>query len=148
MKTAKAINLIFLLILVAIPLPFFGQDNGTDGHERSSEETKKPQVGIVEFGVRGTWGEVYGRPDLPFTPLLKTSKYEEYRDLRDGFFVPRTRLNWDNVASRYFVDLQSAKAIYRDQSYLATFGEWNRFRVQLRYDEIPHTYSGTARTIY
>jgi len=148
MKTAKAINLIFLLILVAIPLPFFGQDNGTDGHEKSSEETKKPQVGIVEFGVRGTWGEVYGRPDLPFTPLLKTSKYEEYRDLRDGFFVPRTRLNWDNVASRYFVDFQSAKAIYRDQSYLATFGEWNRFRVQLRYDEIPHTYSGTARTVY
>src|SRR5262249_18186725 len=43
---------------------------------------------------------------------------------------------------------QSAKAIYRDQSYLATFGEWNRFKVQFRYDEIPHRYSDTARTIY
>ena len=46
------------------------------------------------------------------------------------------------------LDLQSNKAIYRDQSYLATFGQWNRFKVQFRYDEIPHTYSNTARTLY
>jgi len=130
------------------PLALFGQEKSTDAQEKSRVESKKPQVGVVEFGARGTWGEVYGRPDLPFEPSLRTSKYEEYRDLRDGFFIPRARLNWDNVASKYFVDFQAAKAIYRDQSYLATFGEWNRFKIQFRYDEIPHRYSDTARTIY
>src|SRR5262249_2323875 len=127
MKNARAINLILLLILLVTPLAFLGQDKSTDGQEKNTGQTEKPvQVGIVEFGARGTWGDVYGRPDLPFTPSLRTSKYQEYRDLRDGFFIPRARLNWDNVGSKYFVDFQSAKAIYRDQSYLATFGEWNR----------------------
>jgi hypothetical protein len=81
--------------------------------------------------------------------LLKTSKYNEYRDLRDGFFIPRVRLSMDDIAgSKYFLDVQSNNAIYRDQSYLATFGAWNRFKIQFRYDEIPHTYSNTARTLY
>jgi MtrB/PioB family decaheme-associated outer membrane protein len=148
MKNARRTNLILLLMLLVAPLTLIGQDQATDGQEKGSDESKRPQVGIVEFGARGTWGEVYGRPDLPFTPSLRKSKYEEYRDLRDGFFIPRARLNWDNVASKYFLDFQAAKAIYRDQSYLATFGEWNRFKIQFRYDEIPHRYSSTARTIY
>src|SRR5207237_10053032 len=38
--------------------------------------------------------------------------------------------------------------LYRDQSHLATFGEWNWFKLQFRYDEIPHIYTNTARTIY
>src|SRR5438094_866483 len=148
MKTVRAVMSGLLLLLVIAPLGLFGQDKSTDGQEKSADDSKKAQVGVVEFGARGTWGEVYGRPDLPFSPSLKTSKYEEYRDLRDGFFIPRARLNWDNVASRYFADFQAAKAIYRDQSYLATFGEWNRFKIQFRYDEIPHRYSDTARTIF
>jgi MtrB/PioB family decaheme-associated outer membrane protein len=86
---------------------------------------------------------------LPFQPPLKTSNYDEYRDLRDGFFIRRFRLTMDDLAkSKYFVDLQSDKAIYLDQSYLATFGAWNRFKVQIRYDEIPHIFSNTTRTPY
>ena len=54
----------------------------------------------------------------------------------------------DIAGSKYFLDVQSNNAIYRDQSYLATFGAWNRFKIQFRYDEIPHTYSNTARTLY
>ena len=148
MKNARRTNLILLFVLLVAPLALIGQDKGAESQEKGSDESKRPQVGIVEFGARGTWGEVYGRPDLPFTPSLRKSKYEEYRDLRDGFFIPRARLNWDNVAAKYFVDFQAAKAMYRDQSYLATFGEWNHFKIQFRYDEIPHRYSSTARTIY
>src|SRR5262249_15538943 len=54
----------------------------------------------------------------------------------------------DIAGSKYFLDVQSNNAIYRDQSYLATLGKWNRFKVQFRYDEIPHTFSNTARTLY
>ena len=125
-----------LLVLLLAPAAFLGQD-------------KPPDRGMVELGVRSIWGDVYGRPDLPFDPSLKTSKYNEYRDLRDGFFLRRVRLNMDDLAgSKYYFDVQSDKAIYRDQSYLATFGQWNRFKLQFRYDEIPHTYSNTTRTLY
>ncbi len=127
---------IVLLILVMVPAVALGQE-------------ERPQRGMVEAGTRNSWGDVYGRPDLPFTPSLKTSKYDEYRDLRDGFFIRRFRLNMDDIAgSKYYLDLQSDKAVYRDQSYLATFGQWNRFKLQFRYDEIPHTYSNTTRTLY
>src|SRR5215475_14072954 len=106
MKTARAVSLILLLILLVMPMTLVGQDKNADAQEKGSAESKKPQAGFVEFGARGTWGGVYGRPDLPFTPSLKTSKYEEYRDLRDGFFIKRARLKWDNVASKYFVDFK------------------------------------------
>ena len=46
------------------------------------------------------------------------------------------------------MDFSPTNAIYRDQSYLATFGEWNHFKVQFRYNEIPHLYSNTTRTLY
>jgi MtrB/PioB family decaheme-associated outer membrane protein len=137
MKTARAKFLLLLLTLLIAPVALFTQDQ------------QPPVAGVVELGSRWTWGDVYGRPDLPFDPSLKTSKYNEYRDLRDGFFVPRVRLSMDDLAgSKYFLDVQSNNAIYRDQSYLATFGQWNRFKVQFRYDEIPHTYSNTTRTLY
>ena len=137
MKTARTRSLSLMLILLIAPVTLFGQDQ------------TPPVAGVVELGSRWSWGDVYGRPDLPFDPALKTSKYNEYRDLRDGFFVPRVRLSMDDIAgSKYFLDVQSNNAIYHDQSYLATFGAWKRFKVQFRYDEIPHTYTNTARTLY
>ena len=45
----------------------------------------------------------------------------------------------------YFA-LQSQSTLYRDQSYLATFGNYGKFKLQFRYDEIPHIYSNTTET--
>jgi MtrB/PioB family decaheme-associated outer membrane protein len=44
--------------------------------------------------------------------------------------------------------VQSQKSLYRDQSYLVTFGEYGKFKFQFRYDEIPHVYSNTTRTLF
>jgi len=140
-KTAGTKRLSLMLALLITPAALFSQNKDND--------QPSPVGGVVELGSRWSCGDVYGRPDLPFDPSLKTSKYNEYRDLRDGFFVPRVRLSMDDIAgSKYFLDLQSNNAIYHDQSYLATFGAWNRFKVQFRYDETPHTYSNTTRTLY
>src|SRR5690349_6677082 len=121
MRTALAkIELLLLAFLMGSTMML--------GQEQPGEQVER---GMVEAGTRWSWGQVYGRPDLPFTPDLKTSKYEEYRDLRDGFFVKRFRLSKDSIGgTRYYFDIQSDKAIYRDQSYLGTIGAWNRFKVQ------------------
>ena len=71
MKTARTRSLSLMLILLIAPVTLFGQDQ------------TPPVAGVVELGSRWSWGDVYGRPDLPFDPALKTSKYNEYRDLRD-----------------------------------------------------------------
>ena len=69
MKTAIE-KTVFLLALLIAPAAAVGQD-------------QRPERGMIELGSRWSWGDVYGRPDLPFQPALKTSKYNEYRDLRE-----------------------------------------------------------------
>jgi len=113
MKTTKTKAAWLLLALLLVPAPLLSQEQ---------DQSQRPVTGMVEAGTRNVWGTVYGRPDLPFSPSLRTSKFNEYRDIRDGFFVKRFRLNMGNlIGSKYFLDLQSDKAVYHDQSYLTTF---------------------------
>jgi MtrB/PioB family decaheme-associated outer membrane protein len=164
MKTRRHSLLKGLAVFALLLLPAAAFTEDKPAEEQPAER------GMVEFGVRYIWGDVYGRPDLrlgpstvgdpnaqpgclgcgtSFDPSLKTSKYNEYRDLRNGFFIRRFNATFDNILnSKNYVSLQSQKTLYRDQSYLATFGQYGKFRVQFRYDEIPHTYSDTVRTLF
>jgi MtrB/PioB family decaheme-associated outer membrane protein len=132
--------------LLSLPVSVLAQD-------------KDANHGSIDFGLRYAWGDVYGRPDLasgqclgcgtPFDPSLKTSKFNEYRDIRNGFYVRRLDVRFDNVLnSKNYAALQSQRTLYRDQSYLATFGQYGKFKLQFRYDEIPHIYSNTTRTLF
>jgi MtrB/PioB family decaheme-associated outer membrane protein len=112
-------------------------------------QEQTPPHGSVEFGFRHIWGDVYGRPDLPFKPDWETSKFNEYRDLKSGVFIRNFRGRFDNILnSRFYANLQSQKSFYDDQSYLASFGQYGKFRIQFRYDEVPHIFTNTTRTIY
>ncbi len=127
---------VLLLALLAVPVQVFGQDQPV-------------QTGSVEFGVRRVWGDVYGRPDLPFKPNFETSKFNEYGDRRSGMFIRRLDLLFDDIlGSKNYVALQSQSSFYKNQSYLATFGRYGKFKIQFRYTEIPHIYTNTARTIF
>jgi len=107
------------------------------------------EYGSVDFGVRFAFGTVDGRPDLPFQPPLSTSQFNEYRDIRDGFYVRRFNVEFDNVLhSKNYTSFQTQNSLYRDQSYLATFGNLGKFKLQFRYDEIPHIYSNTTVTLF
>ncbi|HMK24177.1 MAG TPA: MtrB/PioB family outer membrane beta-barrel protein [Terriglobales bacterium] len=160
MSSKRLVALAFFPLLIIGGV--FAQDKRDDkGTSQKGESSSAGEGvhGMVEFGVRALTGDVYGRPDLrtgqclgcgtPFDPRLSTSKLNEYRDVRDGFYVPRLDLRSDKIfGTRFYAALQSQKAIYRDQSYLLTFGEYGKFRLQFRYDEIPHIYSNTTRTLY
>ena len=146
MKKLNQFATLIAFALLALPASVFAQDQTADH-------------GSIDFGVRYAWGDVYGRPDLqsgqclgcgsPFDPSLKTSKFNEYRDLRNGFYVRRVDATFENVLdSKNYLSVKSQKTLYRDQSYLATFGRYGKFKFQFRYDEIPHTYSDTARTLF
>ena len=134
----KLAEFLFLSVLALLLLP-----------QRSAAQDKAKDIGEVEFGVRFATGDVYGRPDLPFSPGLKTSQFNEYQDIRDGFYVRKFHVRFDDVlhTKDYFL-LQSQSTLYRDQSYLAAFGEYGKFKLQFRYDEIPHIYSNTTQTLF
>ena len=136
MRKTLDLAIFAFLTLLLFPPRFLAQD-------------KDPDNGSVEFGVRFATGDVYGRPDLPFNPPLKTSEFNEYQDIRDGFYIRRVDVHFDNILhTRDYFAFQSASTLYRDQSYLATFGDYGKFKLQFRYDEIPHIYSDTTRTLY
>ena len=127
---------LLLLALLLAPAVALGQE-------------ERPERGSVEFGFRNVWGDVFGRPDLPFKPDLETSKFNEYRDLKSNVFIRSFRGRFDNIlGSRFYVNLQSQKSFYDDQSYLASFGQYGKFKVQFRYEEIPHIFSNTTRTLF
>lgn len=136
MRKSSSLAIFAFFTLLLFPTAFLAQD-------------KENQVGSVEFGVRFATGDVYGRPDLPFTPGLKSSQFNEYQDIRDGFYVRRFDVKFNNVLhSKNYFSLRSQSTLYRDQSYLATYGQYGKFKLQFRYDEIPHIYSDTTRTLY
>src|SRR5512143_2567333 len=139
MKTTKNAFALALLALLLLPAPGLGQD----------DKDKPGEHGYVDFGFRNIWGDEYGRPDLPFTPNVRTSKYNEYRDVRDGFFIRRAAVNFDNIrGGDSWFNFQTQRSIYKDGSYLATLGRYNHYRIQFRYDEIPHIYTNTSRILY
>ncbi len=54
-----------------------------------AQEQSPAEPRLIEVGARTFWGDVYGRPDLPFDPSLRFSKFNEYRDIRNGLFIRR-----------------------------------------------------------
>src|SRR5260370_39107857 len=104
MRKSSELALLVISVLLLFPARTFSQDKDTEH-------------GSVDFGVRFATGDVYGRPDLPFVPPLKTSQFNEYQDVRNGFYVRRFDVRFDNVLDTedYFA-LQSQSTLYRDQS--------------------------------
>lgn len=146
MKPVRYSKTLMVLAMLLVPALLSAQDKPT---QETAAPEKGPEKGKVEFGARGVFGDEYGRPDLPFTPDVLTSKFNEYGDRRTGFVVPRFRVHLDDIlGSKNYVGLQSQSTFYRNQSYLGTFGQYGRFKFQFRYDEIPHIYSNTTRGLY
>ncbi len=136
MRRTLQITSIVMLALLLGSVVAFGQEQGA-------------ARGSVEFGGRYFWGDVYGRPDLNFKPNLSTSKYNEYRDVRNNFFVRQFNVDVQNLlGSKNYLVVESQKSFYKDQSYLATFGRYGKYKLQFRYDELPHVYSNTARSAF
>jgi MtrB/PioB family decaheme-associated outer membrane protein len=154
MKLVRQPTTLILLALLFAPALLFSQEQPAAKEKPAAKEEtavkeESPQHGSVEFGVRHVWGEVYGRPDLPFTPDVLTSKFNEYGDRRNGFVVRKLQLAYDNIlGTKNYVSLQSQSTLYKNQSYLATIGQYGKFKIQFRYDEIPHIYTNTARSLY
>jgi hypothetical protein len=141
MRLKRQVTIISLFPVLLFPALLFGQ-------EKPAPPAPSTQ-GSIDFGVRHVWGDVYGRPDLPFSPNVLTSKFNEYSDQKNGFIVRRLNLNADDIlGTKNYVKLQSQNTLFRNQSYLATLGRYREFRVQFRYDSIPHIYSNTSRILY
>ena len=121
----KAIGFCIAALLVAflqVP-PLCAQENGERGY--------------IEVGVRTSTGDD------------KASKYLEYRDLREGFYVRRFELRLPELAGgKYFFSMQSRDSINRDQTHLMEVGRYGKYRMQLRWNQTPHFFTNTTSTLF
>ncbi len=139
-------GIIVILLLVRAGA---AQDTSKNDKQEADSASSESERGRIEFGFRTFWGDVYGRPDLPFKPDLSTSKLNEYGDIRKNFFIRRADITLDDIlGTRNYVRFQTQNSVYNNQSHLATVGEYGKFKAQFRYDEIPHAFTNTARTLF
>ncbi|MBZ5567931.1 MAG: MtrB/PioB family outer membrane beta-barrel protein [Acidobacteriia bacterium] len=154
MKIFKLFALCTLLALLLVPAAVFAQEQAA------------PERGVVEFGFRGVTGEVYGRtfpastalPGSTFSPDVLNSGLNTYQDHRSGFYIPKFNALLDGIfGSNNYLRIQSASngfafegggSLTRDQSVLVTFGQYGHYKMQFRFDETPHIFSGTTRTLF
>jgi hypothetical protein len=154
MNRFKLLAICTLLALLLVPAAVF------------SQEQPAPEHGFIEFGFRGVTGEVYGREGQPgtlpfsnnFRPDLLQSPLNAYSDNRTGFYIPKFDAHVDSVfGSRNYLTVKSASngfafegggALQRDQTALVTFGQYGHYKIQFRYDQTPHIFSGTTRTLF
>ncbi|MFB3917519.1 MAG: MtrB/PioB family outer membrane beta-barrel protein [Terriglobales bacterium] len=147
-----------LLALLLAPTAVFGQ-----------EEEVAPGHGFIEFGVRGVTGDVDASDrhlpwgaSVPFSnsfrPDVLDSTLNTYNDYRNGFYIPKSSVHLDDfLGTKSYFSWKSAsngfafedgQAMNRDQSFLATLGHYGLYKLQFRWDQTPHIFSGTTRTLF
>ena len=152
MRLFKLLSLCALLALLLVPMA-------------ASAQEQTPERGVIEFGIRGVTGDVYGRTQpgtVPFSngfrPDLLNTSLNTYNDYRNSFYIPRVNLHFDNfLGSDSYLKLQSASngfafegggSLSRDMSALITVGQYGHYKLQFRFDETPHIFTGTTRTLF
>jgi hypothetical protein len=153
MKITKPLMVATLLALLLVPAAAFSQN-----------QSAAPERGYVEFGFRGITGTVDSRANpgyVPFSngfrPDVLSSGINTYRDYRNGFYIPRSSVFVDHfLGTNSYFSFQSASAglaspgstLTRDQSYLATLGQYGVYKLKFSWDQTPHIFSGTTRSLF
>jgi len=75
-------------------------------------------------------------------------KYDEYRDNQDGVFLDRLNLRLVRPETGYEVDFGGSKWGHDDQDYYLGAGRLGLWQFGFEWDQTPHVYSSTARTLY
>lgn len=153
-------QLIGLFALLLIPVAAWGQTPSASPQREPSNSMQ----GFIDFGFRFATGTVDGRTGLGqvpfangFRPDILNSGINTYRDYRNGFYVPRSRVQIDNfLGTKNYLTVQSfsngldfhGPTMPRDQSILVTVGRAGRYKIQFRWDQTPHLISGTTRSLF
>lgn len=95
---------------------------------------ESPKIGQFDFGVRGD----------SFSG--DQARYNRFRDLREGAFVDRFRLEKETDA--WFFRAEANNVGYRDQRYFGAFESIGRLKVNFEWNQIPLFISKDTRSLY
>jgi len=79
---------------------------------------------------------------------INSSKFNEYRDIRAGFFIPYMKLDFLNK-DNWFISLNSTNLLLDDQSITAQIGDYgNRWKLNIVNNKTPKRISNFAQTVF
>ena len=90
--------------------------------------------------------EIGGRVFLHGPPEKDRGKLEEYRDIPSGLFLEKLHLRLDRDI--YLLDFWAREAGEKDQQFLLTGTKLGQYSLEFEWNQIPHTFSNTGRSIY
>jgi hypothetical protein len=94
------------------------------------------QSGAIELGVLGTGGD------------SRVGKFSEYRDLRKGGYISSFDLQMEESKRAHFVDVLGGAVGSNEQYYGLSFGRYNEWKVKSYYNETPHTFTSSYRSLW
>ena len=83
-----------------------------------------------------------------FNGTLGSSKFTEYRDLPAGLFLRTFSLDFMNTDYTNILSFSGGNVGQRDQTFAAQWGKRGSFKLEFDWDQIPHNYTNSARTVF
>jgi MtrB/PioB family decaheme-associated outer membrane protein len=120
MKTQIAISVALLALPAVLP----------------AQSSKTQTSGTVGVGGRATDNDT------------NSSKFTEYRDIRDQAFVPGLTFSAFNPGTRWFLDLSGTNVNLDHRMVEARAGKAGSFALSIDWTGVPHNFSNKARTPY
>lgn len=100
-------------------------------------QQQEGENGRIEIGVRQVFGD------------NRSSKFNEYRHIPQGFFIQHFETSLDNLLNgSFFFSFQTRETLERDQSYLLDLGMYRKYRLELRWDQTPHVFTTSAKSFF
>jgi MtrB/PioB family decaheme-associated outer membrane protein len=73
-----------------------------------------------------------------------SEKFEEYRDVKNGFLVNDAAVRLEQDSTHFFLDVMIKNPVQENEFYSVTGGKHGRYKYNLFYDSIPHNFTGGA----
>lgn len=102
---------------------------------RAPEEGDKT-TGFVEIGVLGGDGN------------LKNAQFRQYKDLRNGVYLNNFGLQMEQPDDAHYINISGGGVGQNDQFYSMQTGRYNDWKVKAFYNETPHVFTDTYRSLW
>src|SRR6267142_536935 len=73
------------------------------------------------------------------------AKFQETRDVPQGFFIQKLKLEYKPADSSYFLAMKGLEILQRDQRFTVEAGRFGKYRTEFVWDQIPHSF-GTGKS--
>lgn len=133
----KLITILSCLLLLTSGVSFAQDNDLEEGGEAAKVEGTPGVSGSIKIGIQ-TMDEKDG----------ESSKFNEYRDIEDGFYLYRFNLSSTDKATGGYLDLRGTNLGRDDQHLLLEIGHPGSWGIEVEKDDIPHLLSNKAKTPY